>query len=466
MNLNIRRQKEKAALARDLTDGNPMRLILGFSVPLLLGNLFQQFYNLVDTMIVGRFLGMNALAGVGSTGCINFLIIGFCMGVCSGFAIPIAHRFGAKDVSGLHRDLINAYYLCAVFSVLITVIVTILCRPMLILLKTPEEVMEYAYSYILVIFLGIPATFLYNILSSVIRAIGDSKTPLIFLVISSFLNIGLDILFIVTFHLGVTGAALATVLAQLISGLLCIVVIVKKFQLLHVKKNEMTPDRHSMNRLCQMGIPMGLQYSITAIGSVILQASVNTLGAVAVAAVTAAYKVSMFMCCPFDAMGATMATYGGQNVGAKKLERLDQGFKSCSILGIGYAVFALIILYFFRFKMVALFIDDAASNAEMVENAGLLLLILGIFYIPLAFVNIVRFLIQGVGFPYLAILAGVLEMVARAIAGLVLVPFFGYLGACFASPLAWIFADAFLFPAWRYVRRQLGEKLKETTDVV
>ena len=443
---------------RDLTDGNPMRLILDFSLPLLFGNLFQQFYNLVDTMIVGRFLGVNALAGVGSTGCINFLIIGFCMGVCSGFAIPVSHRFGAKDEKGLHRDLINAYYLSVVFAAAITVIVTLLCRPMLILLKTPEDVLEYAYSYIFIIFLGIPATFLYNILSSMIRAIGDSRTPLIFLVISSFLNIGLDILFIVQFKLGVSGAALATVLSQLISGILCIFVVTKKFPLLHIKKEEMRPDRHSMSRLCQMGVPMGLQYSITAIGSVILQASVNTLGAASVAAITAGNKVSMFMSCPFDAMGATMATYGGQNVGAKKLNRVDQGLKACSILGIGYSIFAFLILLMFRFRLVALFIDDAASNTEMLENAGKLLFIISAFYIPLAFVNIVRFLIQGVGYPYLAILAGVLEMVARAIAGLVLVPFFGFTGACFASPLAWIFADAFLFPAWRHVRGQLRKK--------
>ncbi len=445
--------------ARDMTTGNPMRLILGFSIPLLLGNLFQQFYNLVDTMIVGRFLGFRALAGVGATGCINFLIIGFCMGVCSGFAIPVSHAFGARDEAGLKKNIINSFYLAGAFAIGITIVTVIFLRPMLRLLRTPEDIFEYSYSYILIIFIGIPATFLYNILSSMIRAIGDSRTPLVFLIISSFLNIGLDLLFIVVFKSGVSGAALATVLSQLISGILCVIVVIKKFPIIHVGKQYRSPDKHCMNRLCRMGVPMGLQYSITAIGSVILQSSVNTLGSVVVASITAANRVTMFLSCPFDAMGATMATYAGQNVGAKKLDRLDEGLKDCSILGIGYSLIAFVILYFFRFDLVSLFIDDVAANGEMLENAGRFLIIIGAFYIPLAFVNIIRFMIQGMGFPFFAILAGVLEMVARGIAGIWMVPAWGFLGACFASPLAWIFADAFLIPAYITVRRKLGEML-------
>ncbi len=442
-----------------------MKLILGFSVPLLLGNLFQQFYNLVDTMIVGRFLGVKALAGVGSTGSINFLIIGFCMGVCGGFAIPVSHTFGAKDMAGLRKNLINSYYLSAVFAVAVTTLVSLFCKRMLIFMRTPEDIFDYAYSYILIIFLGIPATFLYNILSSMIRAIGDSRTPLIFLIISSFLNIGLDLLFIVVFKLGVSGAALATVLSQLISGILCIIVVAKKFPILHIPRDERRPDRGSMHRLNQMGLPMGLQYSITAIGGVILQSSVNTLGSTVVAAITASNRVTMFLSCPFDAMGATMATYGGQNVGAKRLDRVNEGLKACNILGISYAIFAFSIILFFRYRLVSLFIDDVSSNADMLENAGVFLLTIASFYIPLAFVNIYRFLIQGMGFPYFAILAGVLEMLARGIAGVLLVPRFGFMGACFASPLAWLFADAFLLPAYVTVRRKLETAFsKENTD--
>ncbi len=440
-----------------MTEGSPMKLILGFSLPLLLGNLFQQFYNLVDTMIVGRFLGVNALAGVGATGCINFLIIGFCMGVCSGFSIPISHCFGAKDERGLKKHLANAYYLSIAFSIVITTVVIIFLKPMLRLLRTPEDIFEYSYSYILIIFIGVPTVFLYNILSSMMRAIGDSRTPLVLLVISSFLNIGLDLLFIVSFKMGVSGAALATVISQLVSGILCMIVIKYRFPILHIKKEEASPDKYCMRRLSSMGVPMGLQYSITAIGSVILQASVNTLGSGAVAAITASNRVSMFLSCPFDAMGAAMATYGGQNVGAKKLERVDEGFKACSILGVGYSFIAFGILYFMGRNLVSLFLDDVASNAAILDDSTRFLLTIGAFYIALAFVNIIRFLIQGMGFPYFAIFAGVLEMVARTLAGIVLVPAFGFSGACFASPLAWIFADAFLFPAYFYVRKKLRE---------
>lgn len=444
---------------KDMTVGSPMRLILGFSIPLLFGFLFQQFYSVVDTVIVGRFLGMNALAGVGATGSINFMIIGFCMGVCSGFAIPIAHKFGARDYSGMRRFVANCTWLSIMFSVVLTVIVVSLCRSILVWMKTPEDIFEDAYIYILIIFIGIPATFLYNMLSGIIRSMGDSKTPLVFLTLSSFMNIGLDLLCIVTFQMGVAGAAVATVASQLISGVLCLIYMIKKFEILHVSREEWKIDTSLMKTLCGMGVPMGLQYSITAIGSVILQTSVNTLGSLIVAAVTAGSKVNMFFCCPFDALGSTMATYGGQNVGAKKLERLDQGLKACVLLGAVYSVAAFIFLYFFGGSLAGLFVDTAESAME--ANASQFLIIVSAFFFPLALVNIIRFLIQGMGFGTFAILAGVFEMIARALAGLVLVPVFGFMGACFASPLAWIFADAFLIPAYIHVRRKLQRMMGE-----
>lgn len=438
---------------RDMTQGSPMKLILGFSVPLLFGFLFQQFYSVVDTVIVGRFLGVNALAGVGSTGSVNFLIIGFCMGVCNGFAIPLAHKFGAKDYAGLRQFTANAMWLSIAFAVVMTLVTSLLCRNILTLMKTPEDIFEHAYIYILIIFIGIPATYLYNMLSGIIRAMGDSKTPLVFLTLSSLLNIALDLVCILNFGMGVAGAALATVVSQGVSGVLCLLYMIKKFPLLHIKKEEWKPNPSHMATLCGMGIPMGLQYSITAIGSVILQTSVNTLGAVAVASVTAAGKVSMFFCCPFDAMGSTMATYGGQNVGAKKLDRLGQGMKACIILGSVYSLLACAVLSLFGDRLAALFID--AASPELLENARLLLIVNSAFFIPLALVNIVRFMIQGMGFGTLAILAGVCEMVARSLAGLFLVPAFGFIGVCFASPLAWIFADAFLIPAYLHVKKKL-----------
>lgn len=443
---------------KDMTVGSPMKLILGFSIPLLFGFLFQQFYSVVDTIIVGQFLGVNALASVGATGSINFMIIGFCMGVCNGFAIPVAHKFGAKDYSGMRQFVANSAWLSAIFAIIMTVVVTLLCRNILTWMNTPGDIFENAYSYILIIFIGIPATYLYNILSGIIRSMGDSKTPLVFLVISSVLNIGLDLLCIVTFQMGVAGAAIATVVSQLISGLLCLFYMMKKFEILHITKEEWKMNPDHMKVLCGMGVPMGLQYSITAIGSVILQTAVNSLGSVAVASVTAASKVSMFFCCPFDAMGSTMATYGGQNVGAKKLDRLGKGLFSCSILGVAYSICAFGIMFFFGDKFAQLFVN--AQETEILSNARMMLIVNSAFYIPLAFVNIIRFMIQGMGFSTFAILAGVFEMVARTLAGLFLVPKFGFFGACFANPLAWIFADIFLIPAYIHVRRKLNRMMR------
>ena len=432
-------------MTKDMTKGTPMKLILGFSVPLLFGFLFQQFYSLVDTLIVGRFLGKENLAAVGATGSVNFLIIGFCMGICSGFSIPVSHKFGAGDPKGMRKVVANCVWLAAAFGIVMTVLTTLLCRPILVLMKTPENILEASYAYIWIIFLGIPVTFLYNMTSGVIRALGDSRTPVIFLLMSSFLNIGLDLFFIVNLQWGVQGAAWATVISQGVSGVCCLLFIVKKFEILRIQKDEWAPDRHLMGTLCGMGVPMGLQYSITAIGSVILQSATNTLGSDAVAAVTAAGRISGFLACPFDAMGSTMATYGGQHVGAGKLERLDQGLRACVLLGLGYSILSLAVTWFFADPLNMLFLDEA--SAALLPLARQHLLTNVAFYFPLALVNIVRFLIQGMGFPPLATLAGLFEMAARG--GLaMLVPIFGFPAACFASPAAWILADLFLIPAY------------------
>lgn len=434
-----------------------MKLILGFSVPLLFGFLFQQFYNLVDTLIVGRFLGVDALAAVGSTGSLNFLIIGFCMGVCNGFAIPLAHRFGAGDYRAMRAFMMNGAYLAAGFAVVMTAATVVFCKPILQLMRTPENIIDGAYSYIVIIFMGIPATYLYNLISGVIRSMGDSKTPVIFLTLASVMNIALDLILIIVFGMGVAGAALATVISQAVSGIGCLLYSRKKFEILRTSEEERRVNASYMKTLCGMGIPMGLQYSITAIGSVILQSAVNTLGSNAVASMTAGSKIGMFFCCPFDALGSTMATYGGQNVGAKKMDRIKEGLKACSLLGIGYSVFAFVVLFFTGEHLAMFFVESAA--ADVIANVQTFLLINSACYIPLAFVNIVRFLIQGMGYSKFAILAGVFEMAARALVGFVFVPMFGFAAACFASPVAWIFADIFLFPAFFHVFKKTKKML-------
>jgi len=298
---------------KELTSGSPMKLILGFAVPLLFGMLFQQFYSLMDTIIVGRYLGVTALAAVGATGSINFLIIGFCQGICNGFGLPVAQRFGARDYDGVRKYVGNSAILSVLIGGVLTALTVIFCRQILVLMQTPSDIIDLSYNYIVVIFAGIPAIILYNILSSYLRSLGDSITPVIFLIVAAVLNIGLDLFFIICLHWGVFGAAFATVLSQAVSGVLCLFVIIRKFDILHLKRSDWVLDASYVRNLLIMGLPMGLQYSITAIGSVILQTAVNTLGSGAVAAMTAGSRISMFMMCPFDALGSTMATYGGSS---------------------------------------------------------------------------------------------------------------------------------------------------------
>ncbi len=425
-----------------------MRLILGFAVPTLFGMLFQQLYNMVDTMIVGKLLGSAALAAVGATGSINFFVIGFCMGLCSGFAIPLAQRMGAREYSNMRRYVANAAWLAVLFSLVITVATGLLCRRILTVMRTPADIFDGAYAYIFIIFMGIPATFLYNLAAGIIRSLGDSRTPVYFLALSSMLNIALDFALILWFRAGVAGAAIATVVSQGVSGLACLVYMAKRYPVLRMTREERRPDPRSCGVLCAMGIPMGLQYSITAIGSIILQSAVNVLGSLYVAAVAAGAKLFQLLACPFDAMGATMATYCGQNVGACKLDRLGQGVRSCTLLGLGYSILALGAMLLFAPRCAMLFLDPAETDAALLlDLTTRYILLSSAFFFPLALVNIFRFSIQGMGFSTFAILAGVLEMGARTAMGLWLVPLWGYTAACLASPSAWICADLFLVPA-------------------
>lgn len=448
---------------KDLTVGSPMKLILSFMLPLLFGLLFQQFYSMVDTVVVGKFLGVDALAGVGSTGSINFMVLGLCNGVCAGFAIPVAQKFGQKDFEGLRRFVGNMIWLGIAIALLVTLLTTTLCGQILRWMDTPEETFSFAYDYIWVIFLGIPATMLYNLLSGVIRSLGDSKTPLVFLILSSLLNVALDVLFIVLFRMGVAGAGWATLLSQLISGLMCLGFIIKRFPLLHLGREDLQFRWVYARHLLNMGLPMGLQYSITAIGSILLQTAVNGLGANAMAAVTAGSKVYMLCACPYDAIGTTAATYAGQNLGAGKPERVHQGVRACTVLGVAYAAGIFLAMYFWGSQLCLMFLDtkDAAAVAAIGTLSRQFLLTNLVFFVPLLFVNLLRFTIQGLGFSEFAVFAGVFEMVARGVFGLCLVPWLGFPAVCFASPAAWVMADLFLFPAYYACMKKRGYKFEK-----
>lgn len=450
--------KKSSSPAKDLTVGSAMKLILGFAFPMFLGLLFQQFYSLVDTMIVGKYLGVDPFAGVGSTGSLNFIVIGFCMGLCSGFSVPISQSFGAKDFPLLRKMVTNSVWLCTFFSVVITTLMLLFCRPVLTWMNTPENIFEYAYIYIFIIFAGIPCTILYNMTAAILRALGDSKSPIIFLAISSAINIGLDLLLIIVFRMGVDGAALATVVSQGVSGVISIIYIKKKFDILAMEKGDWKLERHLAGKLTGVGIPMGLQYSITGIGSVILQTAVNGLGSIYVASMTAGSKINIFLACPFDALGQTMAPYAGQNIGARKLDRVGKGLRAACIIGFIVSGLMVIVVKLFGDQLTMLFLDE--KDPVIMQNSTQFLIIVSAFYCLLTLVNTVRFTIQGMGFSSLAIIAGVMEMIARGIAGMLLVPAFGYLGACYSSPLAWLLADAFLIPAFFLCKRKVARQLE------
>ena len=429
----------------DMTRGPVTGHILAFAIPMLMGYVFQQFYSMVDTVIVGKFLGVHALAGVGSTGAISFMIIGFCTGICAGFSIPISQSFGARDHVQLRRYIANSIWISIVFAILVTLLVCSLTGTILHAMNTQEDIYQYAYDYIFIVFAGIPATILYNLTSCIIRAFGDSRTPVWFLLLSSVLNIVLDLLSIVYFGMGVEGAAYATVFSQLVSGVLCAIYMYRHFEIIRCSREELKPSRHHIKRLLYMGIPMGIQYTITAIGSVILQTAVNGLGYMSVAAVTAGGKVRTFFCTPYDALGSTIATFAGQNVGAGRMDRVKKGVISSALIGSIYSILGLLIMIIFGAPLSLLFLDEA--EAGIIEMTKYYMVIDAAFGIPLTFVNVFRFAMQGMGYSGRAIFAGVLEMIGRGAVAFFLIPIFGFPAACFAAPAAWILADLFLVPA-------------------
>ncbi len=455
--------KEKTtSAAKDLTEGKPGKLIVAFAMPLLLGILLQQFYSLVDALIVGRYVGKEALAGVGSTGAVNFIVMGLCMGVCNGFAVVLAQCFGARDYDRLRKALTNSIWLAVGIGGAVTVTVTLLCKRILIWMNTPDSVFKYAYIYIVIVFAGIPMLMLYNFAAGVLRALGDSRSPILFLIVAAFLNIGLDLLLIVNFGMKTEGAAIATVMSQGVAGALCVVYIKRKFDILKMQPGDWKLNKELMKTLISIGLPMGLQYSITGIGSVILQTSVNTLGDSALAAMTAGLKVHIVLSCPLEGLGQAMAPYAGQNVGAKKIERVGQGVRSALFWSYVTCACILAAVLAFGKPAINLFLDkETLTPAEIEEIVNLgahYLIIIAIFDSLLVLIQILRFTIQGMGFSNFAMLAGVLEMVARILAGMFLVPWLGFTGACLASPLAWLFADAFLIPAYFHCKNKLAKQ--------
>ena len=438
---------------KELTSGAPLPLIFKFSLPLLMGSLLQQTYSLVDAAIVGRCLGINALASVGASSSVIFLILGFCNGCCAGFSIPVAQKFGARDYSVM-RSLYHASLRISIFlSIALAIVTGFLCADILRWMRTPENIFSGAYVYLLITFIGIPCTFFYNLLSCHIRALGDSVTPFWFLLIATVLNIVLDLICILVLGWGVSGAAIATVFSQAVSVVLCARYMHTHYEVLKSTREERRYKRENGKLLLEIGVPMGLQFSITAIGSIMLQSANNALGTTCVAAFTAAMRIKMFFICPFDSLGLAMATYAGQNFGAGKPKRVNQGIRSASVLMVIYAAVTFLFLFFFSRYVIMLFVNS--SEIAIIEHARTFLFVNSSFFLLIGVLCILRSVIQGVGYTGFAMLSGVQEMIARTLASLFLVPAFGFLGVCFGDVTAWMAADMFLIPAYFYVYRKL-----------
>lgn len=428
----------KNDMTNDMTKGNPVKLILLFSIPLLIGNVFQQFYSMVDTIIVGRFVGVDALAAVGSTGSMVFLVNGFATGLTSGFAVLVSQKFGAKDENGLRKAVASAVTLTVISVIVVTLVSLIGAKPLLKLMNTPENIMGDAYTYIKIIYGGVVATVAYNLIASILRALGDSKTPLYFLIVSSVLNVILDLVFIINFKMGVAGAAYATIISQGISAILCLIYTYKKFIILRLKKEDFKVKRSYYHKHLKIGIPMALQFSITAIGIMTVQGALNVFGSIVIASYTAASKALQLVMQPAITFGVTMATYCGQNLGAKEYGRIKEGVKECTKISVITSIIAGAVLIFLGKYFVMMFITN--PDAEILKYAQQVLDISAIFFIPLGLIFIYRNALQGIGDSFVPMMAGVYELVARAIVAFTLPKYLRFMGICLADPVAWFAA--------------------------
>ncbi|EME3527660.1 MATE family efflux transporter [Enterococcus faecium] len=438
---------------RDLTKGSPAKLILMFTVPLLIGNVFQQFYNMIDMIIVGQTLGKNALAAVGATGSLTFLIIGFAQGLTAGLAIITAQRYGAKDYRGLKKSFAASVVISLVVTVILTVLSLLFIRPMLQLMQTPPEILDQAQTFISIILLGIFASVSFNLLSNVIRALGDSRTPLFFLIIAVIINVVLDLIFIIYFGMGVEGAAIATVIAQVSSSVLCLVYIKKKMPLLQLRKKDFKFEKEEFAVHLNAALPMAFQSSIIAVGAIVLQAALNSLGTDVVAAQAAAGRIDQFANQPMMSFGIAMATFTAQNYGAKEYGRILQGVRQTLLMSVGFSLLAGAIVIFFGHFFVQLFVSP--SETRVFELAQTYFNINGSLYWILAVLFILRYTLQGLGQSKIPTIAGMMELLMRSFAAIVLTGMWGYPGAAAASPLAWIGSVAVLLYSYMRSMKQL-----------
>ena len=440
----------KNSKTSDMTVGNPVKLIIQFMIPMFLGNVFQQFYNIADSIVAGQFIGVDALAAIGSTGSLMFFVTGWLNGLSSGFAIIVSQMFGAKKYDDMRHYVAMSVYLMFGFTAVMTVGLLALNEPILRLMNSPEELMGDVMAYMGIIYAGLIVTAAYNALAAFLRALGDSKSPLYFLIISAVINVILDIVLIRFLGMGVEGCAYATVIAQAISAVCCLVYIVKKYPILHLEKKNFELRKGSFGRLMALGIPMALQFSITAIGTIIVQGAVNVYGAVHMAGFSAAGKIQITMVAV--SMGATIATYVGQNRGAGRMDRVREGVRYSWIMLLIWSAIEMALMFFFGKYFTYLFISP--SETEVVAVSVTYFKTVFWAYPFLCTIFLFRNALQGMGYGLVPMLGGVFELVARAGIVMLVAGKTSFAGVCLADPAAWIAALIPLIPYYFYVMKK------------
>ena len=444
---------------QSLTQGKPMPMIVKFVVPLFIGNVFQQLYNMVDTIIVGHYVGTNALAAVGSTGTIMFLVMGLALGMTTGFTVITAQKFGAEDYEGVKRSVANGFILAVITILILTFLSVTFMHPLLHFMNTPEDIYEDAYSYIITICYGSFALVFYNLFSAYCRAMGNSKVPLFFLVFSAILNVILDLVFIINFKLGVMGAALATDVAQGFSAVLCLLYILKNFKVLVPRKEHWYLSWHMSSKQLTVAVPMALQFGITASGTMIMQTAINLFGSTAVAAFTASSKLCNLVTQGFPSIGQTMATYVGQNYGKGDFNRIREGVKAAMKLVVGYALVSAALMIIFLRPALNLFFDSGVNIDEMLIWARPYIYYAGACFIPLGMIFIFRNTMQGCGRGLLPLMGGITEFIARMVAAVIAMQIMSYHLAVACDPLAWIAAGIYTFTAYHFMMKSIEKKM-------
>lgn len=444
---------------KDMTKGNTTKLLIGFALPVFLGNIFQQFYTMADTMMVGQILGVNALAAMGATAALSGLVIGLTTGVSMGVSIMIAQYYGAHDEAGMKMATAGCMRLCMLSAIVIFILSMVLKMPILRMLQTPETIIYMADAYLTILFCGIFVTMIYNMLASILRAIGDSRTPLYFLIVASIVNVVLDYIFIADFQMGIEGAAYATVIAQILSVLLCFLYIRKKYPMFILKKNEFYVEKEILHKQLVMGISMGLMNSIVSIGSVILQSAVNGLGEVIIAAHTAARKVAEMFMQPLISIAIAITTFVSQNLGAMKYQRIREGMKVSVCISMIWVIIVIIICNTCIDVFIGFIVN--ASQFEVISWASYYMKITSPFYIVLAILFIYRNGLQGLGDGRGPIISSCIEMVVKIAMTLILIPSTGYLGITLSEPIAW----SLMAPTLCYYFYKRVKILENTSEV-